>query len=169
MGISIEKSQAAIIADRAVLTARLMQFARSDCLLYWSPNEEVFKRQESLWLPVLHWAGELIQGELEITKGLDEPLENRKYAPFFESIIQNLNDAEFAAFYLVASIARSNLLALVFVKGMLLADEVFEAAFVEELWQAEVWGIDEEAEKRRQSIRSELQEIENFLHKNGEK
>ncbi len=169
MGISIEKSQAAIIADRAVLILRLMQFARSDCLLYWSPNGELFKRQEKLWLPVLHWVEELIHGKLKITKGLDEPLENRKYAPFFEIIIQNLNDTEFTAFYLVASIARSNLLALAFVKGKLSADEVFEAAFVEELWQAEVWGIDEEAEKRRQSIRSELQEIENFLHKNGEK
>lgn len=169
MGVSIEKSQAAIIADRAVLTARLMQFARSDCLLYWAPNEEVFRRQEKLWLPVLQWVGELIHGELETTKGLDEPLENRKYAPFFEKIIQNLSDAAFAAFYLVASITRSNLLALAFVKGKLSADEVFESAFVEELWQAEVWGIDEEAEKRRQSIRSELKEIENFLHKNGEK
>lgn len=169
MGISIEKSQAAIVADREVLTARLMQFARSDCLLYWAPNDEVFKRQEKLWLPVLHWVGELIHGELETTKGLDEPLENRKYAPFFEKIIQNLSDAEFAAFYLTASLARSNLLALALVKGKLTADEVFEAAFVEELWQAGVWGIDEEAEQRRQSIRSELQEIEDFLRKNGGK
>lgn len=146
-----------------------MQFARTDCLLYWSPNEVVFARQQTLWLPILAWVGELIKGELEITKGLDEPIKNRKYAPFFEKIIQNLSDAEFAAFYLAASQMRSIILALALVKGKLSAQEAFEAAFVEELWQAEVWGADEEAEKRRQSIRSELQEIEDYLRKNGRK
>lgn len=169
MGISIEKSQAAIAADRKALTARLMQFARTDCLLYWSPNEDVFKQQKALWLPVLTWVGELIKGELEVTKGLDEPIENRKYAPFFEKIIQEMSDSEFAAFYLAASQMRSIILALALVKGKLTANEAFEAAFVEEICQAEVWGIDEEAEQRRQSIRSELQEIEDYLRKNGRK
>ena len=68
-----------------------------------------------------------------------------------------------------ASLLRSILLALALVKGRLSTDDAFEAAFVEEIWQAKIWGIDEEAEKRRQAIHSELKEIEKFLQVNGKK
>ena len=38
------------------------------------------------------------------------------------------------------------------------------AAFLEELWQNEVWGQDDEAQTRRESIHQDLREIEQFLH-----
>lgn len=68
-----------------------------------------------------------------------------------------------AAFYLAALDMRSVLLAAALVKGHLNAEEVYEAAFLEELWQAENWGIDEEAEEKRRELKAELEEIEDFL------
>ena len=43
------------------------------------------------------------------------------------------------------------------------AAALFEAAFLDELWQAEKWGSDWEAEDRRAAIRAELDEAERFL------
>ena len=58
---------------------------------------------------------------------------------------------------------RSVLLAAALVKGRINAKEAFDAAFLEELWQNESWGVDEEAAKRREEMREELQQIEDFL------
>ena len=58
---------------------------------------------------------------------------------------------------------KSVLLAIALVKKKLNADEAFNAAYLEELWQAESWGVEEEAEKRRSELKKELHEIEDFL------
>ena len=60
------------------------------------------------------------------------------------------------------------LLAAALVKGKINAEEAFRAAFLDELWQAETWGADEEAENRRQTIKNEICEIEKFLHSSDE-
>ena len=80
-----------------------------------------------------------------------------------EEIIADGSDKELAAFYLAALNMRSVLLAAALVKGRLNARQAFEASCLEELWQAEKWGVEEEAEKRRQSLKQELVEIEDFL------
>ena len=53
-------------------------------------------------------------------------------------------------------------------QGKINAEEAFRAAFLDELWQAETWGADEEAENRRQTIKNEICEIEKFLHSSDE-
>lgn len=44
---------------------------------------------------------------------------------------------------------RSVILAMALVQGRLDAEEAYKAAWLEELWQAEKWGIDPEAESKR--------------------
>ena len=42
-------------------------------------------------------------------------------------------------------------------------DEVFETAFLDELYQNSLWGTDEEAADRQVAIRSELKNVERFM------
>jgi chaperone required for assembly of F1-ATPase len=58
----------------------------------------------------------------------------------------------------------SLVLGLAFLKGRMDANALFEAAFLDELWQAEKWGSDWEAEDRRTGIKSELADAERFLY-----
>ena len=41
--------------------------------------------------------------------------------------------------------------------------QAFRAAFLEEIWQADKWGHDAEADQRREVIRQELIDVEKFL------
>ena len=43
------------------------------------------------------------------------------------------------------------------------ADEVFETAFLDELYQNSLWGKDKEAADRQVAIRSELKNVERFM------
>jgi chaperone required for assembly of F1-ATPase len=54
-------------------------------------------------------------------------------------------------------------LGLAFINGKMEANALFDAAFLDELWQAEKWGSDWEAEDRRVGIKSELADAERFL------
>ena len=58
---------------------------------------------------------------------------------------------------------KSVLLAIALVKKRINADEAFQAAYLDELWQAESWGVEEEAEKRRGELKKELHEVADFL------
>ena len=77
--------------------------------------------------------------------------------------IVELSDKELAAFYQTGKITKSVLLAAALVKKQITADEAFRAAFLEEIWQADKWGHDAEADQRREVIRQELIDVEKFL------
>lgn len=77
--------------------------------------------------------------------------------------LESLSDKELVAFFKAALNMRSVLLAAALVKGRINAGEAFEAAYVEELWQSENWGVVEEAERKRGELRQELIDIEKFL------
>ena len=79
--------------------------------------------------------------------------------------MEGMSDEELAAFYLASMNMKSELLAAALVKGHINADEAYKAAYLEELSQADRWGYDEIAEERRQNMRSELSDIEDFLKK----
>ena len=54
-------------------------------------------------------------------------------------------------------------MAAAFVKGKIDAEKAYQAALIEEIWQAESWGKDALAEERRSSIYQELADLEAYL------
>ncbi len=142
---------------------KLVQFAVTDMLLFWGTEEELIARQEKVWTPIVAWANQTLNTDFINTHGLDIPEKNQTSACRLKHFLEQLSDKEFAAFYAAAITMRSVLLAAALVKGRISAKEAFEAAFLEELWQNESWGVDEEAAARREEFRQELQKIEDFL------
>ena len=80
-----------------------------------------------------------------------------------KNFMENLSDKELAAFYLAAVNTKSELLAAALVKGHITAEQAFDAANLEELWQSEHWGRESTSEQRRQDLKRELHDIEQFL------
>ena len=95
------------------------------------------------------------------------PKQDENTGEKIRDFLNSLNDGQLLAFFKAALNMRSVLLAAALVKGRITADQAFEAAFIEELWQSENWGVVEEAEQRRNELKGELKEIEAFL-KNGD-
>ena len=80
-----------------------------------------------------------------------------------QKFLETMSDKELAAFYLAAVNMKSELLAAALVRGFINAETAYNAAYLEEISQAERWGKDENAENKRQSLKKELIDIENFL------
>ena len=165
----LEKAREEIAKNRAEVIERLVQFSMTDLLLFWGQEKDLMERQAKIWGPILAWAEEKMKAKFATTQSLDVPQENQASGYRLKVFLENLSDKELTAFYAAALQMRSVLLAAALVRGKINAEEAFQAAFLDELWQAENWGSDEEAEKRRQTIKSEIIEIERFLHEPDKK
>ena len=164
----LEEAQREIAKNRGEVIDRLVRYSLTDMLLFWGQEKDLIERQTEAWGPILKWASEELAAKFVTTQSLDVPEENRTSGYRLKQFMETLSDRELTAFYAAALKMRSVLLAAALVKGKINAEEAFRAAFLDELWQAETWGADEEAENRRQTIKNEICEIEKFLHSSDE-
>ncbi len=159
----LEKAATEIGVNRQEISDKIEKFLMTDMLLFWGTEKDLIARQEKIWAPILDWTKKAFEADFVKTHDLNVPEQNVKSGARIRRFVEMLSDRELAAFYLAALNMRSVLLAAALVRSRISADEAFEASYLEELWQAENWGADEEAEKRREERRQELVEIEKFL------
>jgi chaperone required for assembly of F1-ATPase len=77
--------------------------------------------------------------------------------------LDGFTDAELTAFALLAPAAGSFVLALALLDGRLSAEETYALSQLDESYQIEKWGEDEEAAERRAALALEFQDIGRFL------
>ena len=124
------------------------------------------ERKQKLWRQILDWAQQKVNVHLKTTQGIDVPEQEEEMNSRLRTFLDGLDDRQLLAFFKAALDMRSVLLAAALVKGKISAEQAFEAAFVEELWQSENWGVVEETAQRWKQLKSELKEIETFLKNN---
>lgn len=163
MNLYLEKTAKEIGKNREEVVNRLVRFALTDMLLFWGQNKDLVEKQEKIWGPLLEWASYELNTKFIKTQGLDVPEQEKTSGHRLKLFLESLSDKELAAFYVAALNMKSVLLAIALVKKRLSAEEAFNAAFLDELWQAESWGVEKEAEKRRSELKKELHEVEDFL------
>ncbi len=164
--MTVEKLQQAVgeIKDnRADIIAKLLQFSKTDSLLFWDSDDKVAKKQQEVWGPIMQWMGETLHAQYVTTNKLDVPLQKANTMENFQKFVEKMSDRELAAFYFATLNMRSGILAAALVKGRINAKQAFEASALEELVQSEYWGKDKFAEERRNNMLNELKDIEKFL------
>ena len=158
----LKQSVSEIKLHKKDIVNKLLEFARTDLLFFWAEKKELLLRQQEQWFPILEWAENLMNITLSKTQSLDMPKNDVLQNPLAE-ILQKMTDKELACFYLAALNMRSVLLALALIKRRITAETAYQLSYLEELWQNEKWGIEEEAVCRREERHKELLEIESFL------
>lgn len=162
--MDFEKSQLYISENREKTIELLGDFIATDLLIFWSDDRDVFSRQQKIWQPLLEIFQDAAGFEIKITQCLQAP-NNEKCAVFVKNKLQQLSDKRLTACFLTAIKVKSVILGLMMLEEQVSADEIFEAAFLEELYQNELWGAEEEALNSREIIRSELKQIKECLQK----
>ena len=161
----LKQAVSEIKEHRNDIISKLVQFSKTDSLLFWDKDSKIAAKQEKLWSPVLRWAGKYIQAKYTPTNELEVKDQDQSTMLAMRKFMENMTDKELAAFYLASMNMQSELLAAALVKGQINATQAYNAAYLEELHQAELWGHDQQADERRESLKNELTEIENFLKK----
>lgn len=140
---------------RSELADELRRYAATDvtCYLANAP-EELRARQDRMWKPWRDWAGQELGVVLVPVIGLmASPQPQASLDKVYDHAL-GLNDFRLTALNWGCSLFGSAILALAVERGTLNAVDALSASCVDEDWQVEQWGEDEEAaeirERRRQ-------------------
>lgn len=135
---------------RADLADELARYAGTDvtCYLAEAPTE-LRERQEAAWKPWRDWAGQELSVVLVPVIGLMASPQPQASLEAVRTHALGLDDFRLTALTWACSLLGSAVLALAVERGQLSATEALTASVVDEDWQIEQWGEDEEARQVR--------------------
>jgi chaperone required for assembly of F1-ATPase len=150
--------------NRGLMLEDLGRYAGGDLLCYRAEGPEpLIAREGAAWDPVLAWANEAFGADLAVTSGIVHRPQDEAAIAALTAQVARLDDFALTALHLATGLTGSLLLGLALTHGRLSADEAWAAATVDEAYQAELWGVDTEAEARSHRHRDELRLAERFL------
>lgn len=160
----IEKSAGYIAWHKKETIDNIIKFFVTDMLFFWSANPELKQKQTENWLPLLQKLNDNFGFNLKYSENLI-PADNAENSKIFAKVLNNMSDDELAVCFLAATQTKSTMIGLMMAKSMLSAEEAFKQAYLEEIFQNEYWGVDEEEMQKRQKTKEELRLLEKFLQK----
>ncbi len=141
----------AIAADRAGTIASLLPYGETDTLCYRSEaGEALMERQLALWEPLLCAAERRWDIHFERVSGIVHRAQPKQTMARLLAVLETQDNLTLAALRVLASLAASLVIALLALEADSDIDALWDAANLEEDWQAQLWGKDEEAEARRE-------------------
>lgn len=138
------------VVDRVELVRDdLAKYFQSDLLFYRAGHPEgLVAREAAHWDPVLFWAAEALGAHFILSEGIMHVKQPDEALQAVRAALPG--DAwSVAALHVVTTLTSSALLALALAHGVCDAGQVWAAAHVDEDWNADQWGVDEEAAARR--------------------
>ncbi|MBV8696951.1 MAG: ATPase [Bradyrhizobium sp.] len=138
------------VVGRADLVADDMaKYLQSDLLCYRAAHPQALvQREAEHWDPVLFWAADALGAHFILSQGVVHARQPETAVAAARAALPS-DPWSVAALHVVTTLTGSALLALALAHGILDADQVWAAAHVDEDWNAEQWGADEEATERR--------------------
>lgn len=124
----------------------LADYGDSDLLCYRADSPEgLNKRQAEQWNPALDWAESALGARLEPRTGvLHQPQDKASLEKLSEQV-HAMSDFQLAAFHDLVSISGSLILGFAAAKGWRKPEDIWLISRLDEIWQEEQWGPDEEA------------------------
>jgi chaperone required for assembly of F1-ATPase len=132
------------------------------CHLAEAP-EELVERQEHYWAPVRDWAGDTLGVNLVAVEGVIASPQPPSSLDAAREYASRLDDFRLTGLLYACGLFGSALLALAVLEDALDAVTAFDYARIDEVFQAERWGEDEEAQGAAEARRREAEALKRWL------
>jgi chaperone required for assembly of F1-ATPase len=141
--------------DRVI--GEIVDFAGSDLVCYRAEKPlGLIERQAKAWQPVLDWARAVLGAEFLLTEGIVHVPQPAVALQATRGYLARKNSWHLTALHNITTLTGSALIAAMACDGAVPASEAWAAAHVDEDWQIEHWGWDEEARHRRNQRKREF-------------
>lgn len=134
-------------------------YGENDLLCYRAAiPQELVDRQAAAWDPILDWANDVYGVRLATGQGVMHIAQPPSAIERLTQEVHALSPFQLTAFHDLVSLTGSLVLGFAIVNNRLGADAAWDLSRIDEIWQAEHWGQDEEAldlaETKRQALLS---------------
>ena len=153
-----------VAPDRQAFAGGLARYAEADLACYrseWPP--ELVERQKAAWDPLLAWARRRYDVDFSTTSGLMHVPQPQATAERLAHAVGALDAFRLAGLSPLVTIGGSLVAALALSEKAMTADAVWQAVSVDERWQLEQWGADQEAETALENKRCDFMAAAGFL------
>lgn len=139
-------------------------YGASDLLCYRAEAPEALaERQSAAWDPILAWAETRFAAPLRRTRGVVPIGQPSESLAALSREVRAQSPFTLTALHEFVGISGSLLLGLAVLHGRLSPDEAWTSSRIDEDWQAELWGADEEAQTAAAKKAVDFKSAHNFL------
>lgn len=139
-------------------------YGASDLMCYRADRpESLIARQAAAWDPHLEWAARDLDAPLRVTTGIAPIDQAPASIARLTKLTQTFDAFHLAPFHDLVAITGSLVLGFAMARGALTADAGFTLSRIDEHWQAEHWGQDEEAAKYESGKSADLSSALRFF------
>jgi chaperone required for assembly of F1-ATPase len=150
--------------ERTAFVRDLAAYGESDLLCYRAEAPEALvARQAAHWDPLLAWARHRFDVDFEVIQGVVHRAQPAATLDRLRKAVATCDAFALAALSPLITISGSLIVALALAEGAIDPDKAWAAATVDEAWQSEKWGEDEEAAQRFAARRKEFEAADRFL------
>ena len=147
----------------AAVVEEIARYGGTDLLCYRATAPAALvARQAAAWDPWLDWVAGQGAG-LRVTAGIVHVAQPQDSLDRLTTLVARRSHFELAALYDLVAITGSLVLGLAVAEGRLEASDAFDLARVDEDWQAELWGVDDDAAESAALKRQAMRDAGRFL------
>ena len=132
----------------------LAAYGETDHLCYRASGPvELIARQTAAWDPVLEWCATALNAPLLAVAGVMHIAQAPASTARLHDMTAAMTPFQIAAFHDLVGLSGSLVLAFAVIHGRLAPAQAWSLSRIDEVWQAEVWGRDEDAESLAETKR----------------
>lgn len=142
----------------------LLRYGDTDLLCYRAEAPEALvARQAALWDPELDWAEARFGARLRVTGGVMPVTQPPEALAALRRPVERMDAFALTAFHDFVGITGSLVLALGLAEGRHDAGRAFDLSRLDEHWQQDLWGTDEDAARTEAAKRRDLADASRFF------
>lgn len=135
-----------VAPQQPAVAAMLAEYGGSDLICYRADGPApLVARQAAAWDDLVAWARDALGADLVVTHGVMHRAQPAASLHNLAARVAALTPFQLAGFHDLVALSGSLVIALAVICGRLSADAAWQASRVDETWQAEQWGVDDEA------------------------
>ena len=146
-----------ITGERQAILDQLTAYAQTDLVCYRVQTPVgLRRRQDEGWQPLLDWLKADMAAELQVTDGILAVEQSPHALATVRGHFDGLGLWHLTAAQAATAAAGSAVLGLALAMGRLTGQQVYDLSQIDDAWQVEQWGEDDEATQRRRNLHNDI-------------
>lgn len=157
---------AEVAHDRSAVEKAVLGYASTDLVCYWSSEAEpkpLRDAQAAAWQPLIDWLGQTHGARLRPVFGISPVQQDADTLARLHELVAACPPHELIALRVAAAASGSLVIGLALCAGAWSPEQAYAAATVDETFQMDRWGRDEEAEGVLATRRADIANVARFL------